>query len=124
MIRHHIVPESEGGKSTPDNLSLLCADCHAFVHTVFYGTVGRGRTRHNGGRRLTGKKAKVQLTLLMDDPSKGLQDCRKCSGVGTVSGVFENYFDNDVGILVTLNCPVCGHKFAVPFLGRNAFRPA
>lgn len=29
---HHIVPRSDGGTDAPDNLSTLCAHCHALAH--------------------------------------------------------------------------------------------
>ena len=31
---HHIVPVSEGGDSSDDNLILLCTECHSDVHTT------------------------------------------------------------------------------------------
>jgi len=30
---HHIIPKSKGGSNRPDNLILLCQDCHKKVHT-------------------------------------------------------------------------------------------
>jgi len=30
---HHIIPKSKGGSNRPDNLILLCPDCHKKVHT-------------------------------------------------------------------------------------------
>ncbi len=29
---HHILPVSQGGKSTPDNLMSLCRSCHNIIH--------------------------------------------------------------------------------------------
>lgn len=32
MHRHHIVYRSQGGQTTPENVCLLCLECHAAVH--------------------------------------------------------------------------------------------
>lgn len=32
MHRHHIVYRSQGGQTTPENVCLLCLECHEAVH--------------------------------------------------------------------------------------------
>lgn len=32
LVRHHVVPESWGGKTTANNLVTLCPTCHMNVH--------------------------------------------------------------------------------------------
>ena len=33
---HHIVPKSRGGSDSPNNLVLLCLDCHSKAHDVSF----------------------------------------------------------------------------------------
>jgi hypothetical protein len=38
--KHHIIPQSEGGPDIPENMVLLCRECHMQVHfggLVYYG---------------------------------------------------------------------------------------
>ena len=42
---HHIVPLSQGGTTTLDNLILLCSDCHSKVHNRYLNVRNRKNKR-------------------------------------------------------------------------------
>jgi hypothetical protein len=119
-IRHHIIPESEGGPDTVDNKSLLCGDCHNVVHKYYIPTakIGKKRTR-NGSWRLVAKfkeGIKISHSILATDGS--LASCGECNAQGVVVGVSEGYWDSQ-GMIVFLDCPKCGRGYAVPFIGTD-----
>ena len=41
---HHLVPRSEGGKNTMDNLVTLCSGCHRLLHERYL--TGEKRQEH------------------------------------------------------------------------------
>lgn len=42
---HHIIPRSHGGSDEPDNLALICGNCHEDRHYGVYGGPALSRTR-------------------------------------------------------------------------------
>jgi len=36
LVKHHIVPRSDGGSSKKDNLIVLCQNCHVLLHKLQY----------------------------------------------------------------------------------------
>jgi 5-methylcytosine-specific restriction protein A len=35
ITKHHLVPESQGGEDTADNIAFLCVSCHRKIHATF-----------------------------------------------------------------------------------------
>ncbi len=119
-VVHHIIPKSEGGSDSPDNKSLLCSNCHSVVHRYYLpnGKIGRKRTR-DGASRLAGRfKGGVEIFKKLPNPDHSVGSCYDCRARGIVTGVSEGYWNGE-GLLVFLDCPACGLKFAEPFIGTD-----
>lgn len=120
QVLHHILPTSEGGPDTPDNKSFLCSNCHSVVHRYYLptGKIGKKRTR-DGASRLVGKfRGGIKISKVLPTPDHDLGDCHDCGAKGKVVGVSEGYWNGE-GLIVFLECPGCGLKFAEPFIGTD-----
>lgn len=119
--RHHIVPESEGGTSTEDNIATLCANCHAVVHKFYlpYARLGRNRIERDGGRLVGDFEGGVQITKLLEAGQEHSSYCAKCNVPCTVDGVTEGYWDGE-GMLILLTCPKCLRGYADPYIGTRS----
>lgn len=120
VVKHHILPKSEGGSESSDNKSILCSNCHSVVHTYYLptGKIGRKRTR-DGASRLVGKfKDGTTISQLLPSPDHALGNCHKCGIQGKIVGVTEGYWNGE-GLIVFLDCTnaKCGQKFGEPFIG-------
>jgi 5-methylcytosine-specific restriction endonuclease McrA len=66
---HHIIPFAEGGKTTPDNLILLCKKCHDEIELAGYrtraeieGHLPEWRNRQRARHKLLNNPAPKPLT--------------------------------------------------------------
>jgi hypothetical protein len=61
---HHIVPDSWGGPTTPDNLAVICPSTHTAVHALLdlYVHLGRQPTR----AEVMGKLGRRPVPLVLD----------------------------------------------------------
>lgn len=59
MECHHILPTTNGGKDTPENMIIVCVEHHAILHEQLFDTgfghpesarMVRERLKRNGGR--------------------------------------------------------------------------
>jgi hypothetical protein len=50
-VKHHILPESEGGKATPDNLVLVCDTGHYSIHHILDIALATGKLPALGTRK-------------------------------------------------------------------------
>lgn len=114
-VRHHIIPESEGGANTADNLSLLCGSCHNVVHGIHMGIIGAKRTRDEEWRTVGKIKGILRISQKLSDKEHKLSCCPQCGNTAKITGVSEGYWGRR-GMAVFLDCGVCGHLFAIPFL--------
>jgi len=72
LTRHHIVPRSKGGSDEPENIKLLCRECHNKLHR----TAPRERVRSKTDR--TARKALIKAHKAALD-LKCKPSCEKCS---------------------------------------------
>jgi hypothetical protein len=113
--RHHIIPKSEGGPNTDDNLALLCANCHEVIHKYRMNFIGMTRTRDGDWRTIADVKGILKISHKMRDSKHKLGRCTECGSTAKVTGVSEGYWGGK-GMIVFLDCGACGHAFAIPFL--------
>lgn len=122
QVWHHIIPSSEGGLDTIDNISHLCGNCHNVIHRFYLPTdrIGKKRTRSGKWRRVVKFDDSIEISQDIPAADGSLSSCRKCGSHGIVDGVSEGYWDGE-GMMVFLTCSECEYRFAVPFIGsRNA----
>jgi len=115
MVRHHIIPDSEGGEKTEDNLSLLCGSCHNVVHRIHMGIIGAKLTRDKEWRTVGEVKGVLRISHKIPKKEHKLGDCPKCGKTAKITGVSEGYWGRN-GMVVFLDCGTCGNLFAIPFL--------
>lgn len=50
-VKHHVLPEAEGGKATPDNLELTCDTGHYNIHEILERLLAGRPIAHVGTKR-------------------------------------------------------------------------